>query len=91
MSEQEIKDAYVDQQAVELSMGMAIEHPGMYSMEEMTELIGRHDEATEALDEALRADFRAMPLEMRQRMLEMLSKAGDGGRQMLDILDTDQR
>lgn len=86
MSEQEIKDAYVDQQAVELSMGMAIEHPDMYSVEEMAELAGRHDDATEAIDEALRADFRLMPPEMQQRMLEMLSKAGEGGGQMLEIL-----
>lgn len=87
MSEQETKDAYVEQQAVELSMGMAIEHPGMYAVEEMAELACRHDDATEALDEALRADFRSMPPEMMQRMVEMLSKAGEGGRKALEILE----
>lgn len=32
MSEQKIRDAYIDQQVVALSMGMAIETPGMYSV-----------------------------------------------------------
>lgn len=87
MSRDKVTEAYIEQQAVELSMGLAIEDRGAYSVEEMRELMERYEDATEALDEALREDFRSMPPEMQEGMREMLSKAGDAGRKMLEILD----
>lgn len=91
MSADKVTEAYIEQQAVELSMVIAIEDRGAYSVDEMRGLMGRYEDATEALDAALREDFRSMPPEMQKGMREMLSRAGDAGRQMLEILDAEQR
>ena len=90
MSEQRIRETYIDQQAVALSVGMAIETPGMYSVGEMAELSRRYDDATAALEEALRGDFRSMPPREQEWMRKLLSKAGERGRQVLEILDGEQ-
>lgn len=87
MSEQRVRDAYIEQQAIELSMGLAIEARGAYSVDEMREFIDRHGEATSALDDAIREDFRSMPPGAQRRMREMLAAAGDDDRQVLGILD----
>lgn len=89
MSEQRIRDAYIEQQAVELSMGLAIEDKGAYSVDEMRNLIDRRGDATAALEDALREDFRSMPPRARERMREMLAAVGESGREVLGILDTE--
>lgn len=76
MSEEELRKAQIDQEAVEFSEGLAIENPGMYSAEEMKELIERHAEATAATDAAMREDLASMPPEMQVRMKEMLKSSG---------------
>lgn len=56
----------------------------------MAELSQQYDDTTEALEEALRDDFRSMTPREQQWMLELLSKAGERGRQVLEILDREQ-
>ena len=55
---------------------MAIENPGMYSVDEMKDLLERHSEATAATDQAMREDLASMPPEMQARMKEMLKSSG---------------
>lgn len=50
MSEEDLKDAQIEQEAVEFSERLAIENPGMYSVEEMADLIDRHIDATASTD-----------------------------------------
>ena len=75
MSYEEPKKAQIDQEAVEFSEQLAIENPGMYSPEEMRDLIDRHFEATASTDNAMREDLEAMPPEMQAKMKEMLKSS----------------
>lgn len=75
MSEKELRKAQIDQEAVEFSERLAIENPGMYSADEMRDLIERHSEATKATDAAMREDLASMPPEMQARMKEMLKSS----------------
>ena len=59
--------------AVEFSSGLAIENPGMYTIDELRELIERNDKTAREIDELIRKDFEAMPPEMQKAMREMLS------------------
>lgn len=59
--------------AVEFSSGLAIENPGMYTLDELRELIERNDKTAREIDELTRKDFEAMPPEMQKAMREMLS------------------
>lgn len=59
--------------AVEFSSGLAIENPGMYTLDELRELIERNDMTAREIDELIRKDFEAMPPEMQKAMREMLS------------------
>lgn len=59
--------------AVEFSSGLAIENPGMYTLDELRELIERNDKTAREIDELIRKDFEAMPPEMQKAMREMLS------------------
>lgn len=61
---------------MEFSERLAIENPGMYSAEEMRDLIERHVETTSATDKAMREDFESMPPEMQAKMKEMLKSSG---------------
>lgn len=75
MSEKELREAQIDQEAVEFSERLAIENPGMYSVDEMKNLIERHAAATAATDAAMREDLASMPPEMQARMKEMLKES----------------
>lgn len=75
MSIENLKAAQIDQEAVEFSEHLAIENPGMYSAEEMRDLIDRHVEATSATDKAMREDLESMPPEMQAKMKEMLKNS----------------
>ena len=75
MGYEELKRAQIDQEAVEFSEGLAIENPGMYTAEEMADLVVRHIDATSATDKAMREDLASMPPEMQAKMKEMLKKS----------------
>lgn len=75
MSEEELRKAQIDQEAVEFSEKLAIENPGMYSIEEMKELVNRHVETTAVTDKAMREDLASMPPEMQNKMKEMLKRS----------------
>lgn len=75
MSEEDLRDAQIEQEAVEFSERLAIENPGMYSVEEMADLIDRHIDATAATDKAMREDLASMPPEMQAKMKEMLKSS----------------
>lgn len=75
MSYEELKKAQIDQEAVEFSEQLAIENPGMYSPEEMRDLIDRHFEATASTDNAMREDLESMPPEIQAKMKEMLKSS----------------
>lgn len=64
-----------------------MENRGADSLGEMRELMERFDDATSALDDALREDFRSMPRKAQERMRELLARAGEAGMEMLGILD----
>ena len=76
MSEEDIRKTQIEQEAIEFSERLAIENPGMYEIDEMKELIERHDKAKETTDKAIREDFASMPLALQEKMREML-KASD--------------
>lgn len=76
MSIEDLREAQIDQEAVEFSERLAIENPGMYSADEMKDLLERHFEATAATDQAMREDLASMPPEMQARMKEMLKSSG---------------
>lgn len=59
--------------AVEFSSGLAIENPGMYTPDEMRDLVVRNDKTTREIDELIRKDFESMPPEMQKAMRKMLS------------------
>lgn len=75
MSEEDLRDAQIEQEAVEFSERLAIENPGMYSVEEMADLIDRHIDATASTDKAMREDLASMPPEMQAKMKEMLKSS----------------
>lgn len=75
MSEDELRRAQIDQEAIEFSGRLAIENPGMYSVEEMADLIDRRIDATAATDKAMREDLASMPPEMQAKMKEMLKSS----------------
>lgn len=85
--QENIREAYIEQQAVEFSMRLAIEGWSACSVDEMRELVERYEDATSSLDTVVREDFRLMPPEAQEKMREMLVAAGDGGRKILDILE----
>lgn len=87
MLQENIREAYIEQQAVEFSMRLAIEGWSACSVDEMRELVERYEDATSSLDTVVREDFRLMPPEAQEKMREMLVAAGDGGRKILDILE----
>lgn len=72
MSEDELRKAQIDQEAVEFSERLAIENPGMYTVDEMKDLVDRHIDTTAATDAAMREDLASMPPEMQAKMKEML-------------------
>lgn len=72
MSEKSLRKAQIEQEAVEFSEKLAIENPGMYSAEEMADLIDRHIDATAATDKAMREDLASMSPEMQAKMKEIL-------------------
>ena len=72
MSIDNLKKAQEDKEAVEFSERLAIENPGMYSIDEMIELIDRHIDATAAADKAMRDDLASMPPEKQEKMKKML-------------------
>lgn len=71
MGYEELKKAQIDQEAVEFSERLAIENPGMYSPEEMRDLVERHIEATALTDKTMREDLESMPPEMQAKIKEM--------------------
>lgn len=76
MNEEKLREAQIDHEAVRFSMGMALDNPGDYSIDEMRELVERHDVSQDAVDNAMRADFASMSPEMQEAMKKML-KASD--------------
>lgn len=82
-----IEQLYVEQELALLRADLAVSSPESYTFEEKRQISEDLDARTAALDEALREDFNAMPLEMQVMMFKMLTATGAEGRQMLDILD----
>lgn len=72
MGKDDLLNSQIDHEAVRFSMGLALENPGDYSIEEMRELIDRHDATQNTLDQAMREDLASMPPEMQEKMKEML-------------------
>lgn len=72
VSEEEFRKVQIDMAAVEFSEKMAIENPGMYSADEMRELIERHEVSKEEADRIMREDLASMPPEMQEKMKKML-------------------
>lgn len=72
MSDEDLRNAQIEQEAVEFSERLAIENPGMYSVEEMADLVDRHIDATSNTDKAMREDLASMPPEVQAKMKEML-------------------
>lgn len=89
MSEEKLRRAQIDQEAVEFSERLAIENPGMYSVDEMKDLVERHSEATAATDQAMREDLASMPPELQARMKEMLKSSGVPGEVWKEIFGED--
>lgn len=75
MSYEDLKKAHIDQEAVEFSERFAIENPGMYSIDEMIELIDRHIDATAVTDKAMRDGLASMPPETQEEMKKMLKNS----------------
>lgn len=55
---------------------LATSMPGSYSIDEMREISADMDASTAKIDAAMRADFEAMPPEMKVKMLDMLAASG---------------
>lgn len=76
MGEKDLRRAQIEQKAVEFSEKLAIENPGMYTIEEMQDFIERYEKTTAESDRAMREELTSMPPEMQQKMKELL-KAGE--------------
>lgn len=76
MSEKELRDAQIDHEAVRFSMGIALENPEDYSIDELREFVERHDASQEAVDKAIREDLASMPPDMQEAMKKMLKDSG---------------
>ena len=75
MGNEDLRNAQIEQEAVEFSERLAIENPGMYSVEEMADLVDRHIDVSSATDKAMREDLASMPPEIQARMKEMLKNS----------------
>ena len=77
---------YENMAAIEFKMQMAIDNPGMYTLEELQAMQCEYDEASAAADKLMRDDFQSMSPEMQKRMLQLL--AGDEAHTPQFWLDT---
>mgnify|MGYP003083850564 CR=1 FL=1 len=89
MSEEKLREAQIDHEAVRFSMGMALENPDDYSIDEMRELIDRHDVSQDVIDKAMREDFASMPPEMQEAMKKMLKASDVSGEVWKEIFGED--
>lgn len=89
MSEEDIRKAQIEQEAIEFSERLTIKNPGMYEIDEMKELIERHDQAKEMTDKAIREDFASMPPALQEKMREMLKASDVSNDVWRDILGED--
>lgn len=74
--EDKIRALHTEQELAMLRADLAISSPQSYTLDEMRSISEDLDVKTEALDDAIRADFDAMPPEVRARMFQLLNAAG---------------
>ena len=81
-------EAREEMECAELATRMCLEWPHMYTLEEKAALIERYEAAERAVDEAIRADFRALPPRLQDEMVDLLrgSLAPDHARWWMELL-----
>lgn len=89
MSYEDLRKAQIDMTAVEFSEKLAIENPGMYTADEMRELVERHEVSKEQADQIMREDFASMPPQMQNAMKKMLKSTNVSEEVWKDIFGED--
>lgn len=89
VSEEDFRKAQIDMAAVEFSEKMAIENPGMYTADEMRELVERHEVSKEKADRIMREDFASLPPQMQNAMKKLLKNTNVSEEVWKDIFGED--
>ena len=76
MSDEEIRQLMEEHEMAYFRGDLATSSPESYSIDEMREISEAMDASTAKVDAAMRADFEAMPPEMKVKMLDMLAESG---------------
>lgn len=76
MSDEEIRQLMEEHEMAYFRGDLATSSPESYSIDEMREISEAMDASTAKVDAAMRADFEAMPPEMKVKMLDMLAASG---------------
>ena len=76
MSDEEIRQLMEEHEMAYFRGDLATSSPESYSIDEMREISEAMDASTAKVDAAMRADFEAMPPEMKGKMLDMLAASG---------------
>ena len=76
MNDEEARKLIEEHEMAYFRGDLAISSPESYTLDEMREISEAMDASTEKMDAAMRADFEAMPPEMKVKMLDMLAASG---------------
>ena len=76
LSDEEIRQLKEEHEMAYFRGDLATSSPESYSIDEMREISEAMDASTAKVDAAMRADFEAMPPEMKVKMLDMLAASG---------------
>lgn len=76
MSDEEIRQLMEEHEMAYFRGDLATSSPESYSIDEMREISEAMDASTAKVDAAMRADFEAMPPEMKVKILDMLAASG---------------
>jgi actin-like ATPase involved in cell morphogenesis len=76
LSDEEVKRLMEEHEMAYFRGDLATSMPESYSIDEMREISEAMDASTAKVDAAMRADFEAMPPEMKVKMLDMLVASG---------------
>lgn len=73
ITDEEYKRLREQHEVAYLKGDLAASMPESYSLEEMREISEAMDASTQAIDEAMRADFESLPSEAKDKLLDMLA------------------
>ena len=77
----EYKRLLEDHEVAYFKGDLATSMPESYTLDEMREISEAMDASTQAIDDAMRADFESLPPEAQAKLLDMLAGSGTESRE----------